>query len=426
MWIQGKTPILTDQRAAPGLSFGMKLSLFHPALDSLGGAEVLAATQALYFHNQGVEVSLTTFAYDSHRWEERLGGVPVRHVPKRSVADLLHGFGALGKIKGRGNRAKAALQDADAVVAFNFPCNAMLGAADIPGRKFWQCLEPPRGLYMKEANPFLTEGVARGGVEADAVQGFATKLAVFEANILRASSLQKRRQYDLEQTAHIHEIFAISEFSRDNARKIYGRCNEEVVYPMVRFPAGGRTRAGLDRTGLKVLVHSRLEIFKNIDTVLKGFSQFLAQFPGAQIHVVGEGAHRPRLEALAGELGLGAAARFHGYLPDAELRAVYEVCDVFALLTLDEPFGMVYPEAAAKGLLLVGPDHGGPFEIMEGGALGWVCEAFSAEALAETFAQIWALDDAEVDRRRALADRACRERFSTERIGEQLLRIVKA
>lgn len=402
----------------------MKLSLFHPAFTSLGGAEVLTAMQALYFQSAGVDVNVATFAYDPARWEKRLGGVPVRKVAKRSWTDLLHGFGALGKIKGRGRRARAALQDADVVLAYNYPCNVMLGAVDIPGRKFWQCNEPPRGLHLKEANPFMAGQVGKGGCEADAAKGFAADLAVFEGRLRRKSSLYARQQYELEFTAQLDDIFAISEFSRDNARRIYGRCGEEVVYPMVRFPEGGRTRTGLDRTGLKVLVHSRLEVFKNIDTVLRGFAEFRKGCPGAQIHIVGEGVHRARLEALASELGLGSASRFHGYLPDAELRAVYEVCDVFALLTLDEPFGMVYPEAAAKGLLLVGPDHGGPLEILDGGRLGWVCEAFSAPALAEALARIWALDDAEVDRRRALADATCRERFSTERIGAQLLRIL--
>jgi glycosyltransferase involved in cell wall biosynthesis len=96
---------------------------------------------------------------------------------------------------------------------------------------------------------------------------------------------------------------------------------------------------------------------------------------------------------------------------------------VFALLTLDEPFGMVFPEAAARGLLLVGPDHGGPFEIMDGGRLGWPCDPFSPEAFAAALFEINGLDDADVDRRRAKADLACRDRYSEAVIGPQLLRI---
>ena len=81
---------------------------------------------------------------------------------------------------------------------------------------------------------------------------------------------------------------------------------------------------------------------------------------------------------------------------------------------------MVYAEAAARGLLLVGPDHGGPFEILGGGKLGWVCDPFDPEAVSDALLRVWALSDAEVDARRVEADRACRSRYSERTIGPQL------
>lgn len=105
---------------------------------------------------------------------------------------------------------------------------------------------------------------------------------------------------------------------------------------------------------------------------------------------------------------------------------VYERCDVFALLTLDEPFGMVYPEAAAKGLLLIGPDHGGPLEILDGGQLGTVVNPFAPEDLATAFAELWRLDDAEVERRRDRADQACRSRYGLATLTPQLEALLSA
>jgi glycosyltransferase involved in cell wall biosynthesis len=259
---------------------------------------------------------------------------------------------------------------------------------------------------------------------SDAMREFTKRLARYNADLSKKRGVFYRREFDLTFCAHLDEIYAISEFSRDNARTIYGRCREEVIYPIVRFPEGGHTRRGLDRSGLKILVHGRLEIFKNVDTVIRGFARFFAQHSGAHLHVVGEGPHRKRLENLAVELAPGGAT-FHGFLPDERLREIYEVCDVFALLPLDEPFGMVFPEAAAKGLLLVGPDHGGPLEILDGGRLGWVCNPFSPEELAGIFDRIWALDDAEVDRRRIEADYACRSRYSESAVTPKLMDVLK-
>jgi glycosyltransferase involved in cell wall biosynthesis len=190
---------------------------------------------------------------------------------------------------------------------------------------------------------------------------------------------------------------------------------------MVRFQDAPQRRREINPDGLEILVHSRLEHFKNIDTVLRGFQQFCEQSSGAHhLHVVGEGREREFLEGLARDLALTRRVTFHGYLPEEELSRVYERCDVRTLLTLDEPFGMVFPEAAARGLLLIGPDHGGPLEILEGGALGWCVPALSSEALCVALQEVRALSACDVARRRRAADRSCRERFGREAIGHRL------
>ncbi len=407
----------------------MRLGIFHPAFESVGGAELLVAAQVQHFHAQGTKPEVVTFGFDPSRWGKHLEGVPVKMVQKRSWTDLFSGWGRLGKLHQRGTRAARALKGYDLVIAHNFPSSAMLGAAPIEAHKIWQCNEPPRGIYMRQANPALTAQVLSAGGQGpgEACRRFAEDLEVHDRSMSQDSSETARRRYDLEAVQGLDLIYAISEFSRDNARSIYGRCREEVIYPIVRFPEGGCNRSGLERSVRRVLVHSRLEALKNIDTVIRGFSTFLKGSPvPCELHVVGDGAMRHRLESLATELCPAGSVRFHGYLPDAELRKVYEACDVFALLTLDEPFGMVYPEAAAKGLLLIGPDHGGPLEILDGGRLGWVVDAFSPEALAQALDEVWALDDAEVDRRRAVVDRACRARFGLGAVGPQLMALLSA
>jgi len=399
-----------------------RIALLHPSFASAGGAEFLIASQACTMVADGSEVRLVTMAFDPARWSSRFAGVEVQTYTRRHWLDAVMPWDRIGKIRRRARAAAPHLRDRDVVLAYNFPANDMLGSMDLSARTIWQCNEPYRGLHMREANPVLSARVdaARGHHLEDATEAFARRLQSYDQSMSGTGALRARQTFDLKTTSRIDTIFAISDYTRDNARRIYGRCEETPIFPMVRFPEGGRSRRGLDRSGMQVLVHSRLEVLKNIDTVLKGFSRFLKTQPGGRIHIVGEGAHRPRLEALAKELLPASAYRFHGYLPDQDLQKVYEACDVFALLTLDEPFGMVFPEAAAKGLLLIGPDHGGPMEILDGGRLGQVIDAFSPEALAQALEEIWSLDDAEMERRRDVADRACRSRFGIETVGPQL------
>lgn len=405
----------------------MRMAVFHPAFESVGGAEILAAAQATFYRDQGLAPDLVTLGYDPSRWAARLAGIPVRVVAKRHWTDLFRGWGRMAKLQARGHRAATVLGDYDLVVAHNFPASSMLGAAPVRAKKVWQCNEPPRGIHLREANPALTARVqaTQGGGLEEATKQFQRNLAKHDRDLSRPSTALARKTFDLESVRKVDQIYAISAFSRDNARRIYGRCEDEVIYPIVRFPEGGRNRQGLDRSVRRVLIHSRLEVLKNIDTVIRGFGQFSSRSPvPCELHVVGEGPSRPGLEALAQGVCPDGAVRFHGYLSDQDLRQVYEACDAFALLTLDEPFGMVFPEAAAKGLLLVGPDHGGPLEILDGGRLGWTIDAFSPEALCEALEGIWSLDDAEVDRRRAAADQACRDRFGLASIGPKLLGVV--
>ena len=405
----------------------MRLCIFHPAFETVGGAEMLAATQLRHFQSQGAAPEVVTLGFDPARWAKPLDGIPVHLVTKRKWSDLFYGWGRMAKLRCRGPRAARLLRQYDLVIAHNFPASAMLGHMAIPARKIWQCNEPPRGIHLREANPVLSARVLepQGSHEDEASLRFVERLRAYDEAMSARSEVAVRRDYELAAAKGLDLIYAISEFSRDNARRIYGRCRDEVIYPIVRFPEGGRNRAGLDRTVRRVLVHSRLEALKNIDTVIRGFGRFQAASPvPCELHVVGDGPVRQRLEGLAMKVCPAGAVRFYGYLPDAELREVYEACDVLALLTLDEPFGMVYPEAAAKGLLMVGPNHGGPLEILDGGKLGWVVDAFSPEALAEALLEIWRLDDGEVDRRREVADRACRSRYGLAAIGPQLMALL--
>lgn len=402
-----------------------KIALFHPAFQTPGGAEFLCAQQARYLATHGDSVELVTLAFDAEKWAGRLEGLPVQVARKRHWTDPFFGVSRLAKLRTRGRRAAQRLAGCEVAVAHNHPCNAMLGASDLNIRKVWQCNEPPRGLHARKANPRLTHWVQQNKDSQDAASiEWRKVLRNHDAAVAAKRGFAARVCFDIAQTTRLDHIYAISEFSRDNARAIYGRCGQEVVYPMVRFPEPGKSRSGLDPSGLQVLVHSRLEVLKNIDTVIRGFAAFRTHHADARLHVVGDGAEGDSLKRIARKLMPQDAAIFHGFLPGKDLQAVYDACDVLALLTLDEPFGMVYPEAAARGLLLIGPDHGGPFEILEGGKLGWCVDPFSPEALAQALEEVAGLSDSEADRRRIAADQACRARFSESVIGPQLRRVI--
>ena len=315
-----------------------RIALFHPSFRTRGGAEFLCANQARRMVRAGHQVRLVTYEFDPQVWAEELPGIEVVVVPKRPWTDEAFRWTRSAKLQARAQRARGALREADLVIAHNHPCNLMLGALDLPGQKIWQCNEPPRALHRQLANPYLS---AR--VESDLVAppDFATRswreFLSEKSNHREIAKRERGAQQDIQLTGQLHSLFAVSEFTRENARAIYGRCDEEVVYPFVRFPEGGRRHGPTAQSGLQVLVQTRLELLKNVDSVIRGFAQYLAHDPTAVLHLVGDGPLRQQLADLAQELMPPEACRIHGYLTSEQLRLIYDRCDVFALLTLDEP-----------------------------------------------------------------------------------------
>jgi len=150
-----------------------------------------------------------------------------------------------------------------------------------------------------------------------------------------------------------------------------------------------RERYGLAGRPVVVCV-SRLVRRKGQDMLLKAWPQVLESVRDAALLIVGGGPYSAHLHHLSERSGLAPSVHFTGPVPAAELTAHYAAGDVFAMPCrtrrggLDvEGLGIVYLEASATGLPVVGGDSGGaPDAILEGES-GYVVPGRDASALAE-------------------------------------------
>jgi glycosyltransferase involved in cell wall biosynthesis len=94
---------------------------------------------------------------------------------------------------------------------------------------------------------------------------------------------------------------------------------------------------------------ARLHPLKQLDAALA----ILPLIPGAHLALAGQGDDRPRLEAIARELGVGARVRFLGELAPEDIGKFLTALDCFVFPSGAESFGLAPVEAAQVGLPVV-------------------------------------------------------------------------
>jgi phosphatidylinositol alpha-1,6-mannosyltransferase len=148
-----------------------------------------------------------------------------------------------------------------------------------------------------------------------------------------------------------------------------------------------RDRYGLAGRPVVVCV-SRLVRRKGQDTLIRAWPAVKKRVPGAALLIVGAGPYAADLHRLGERTGVPASVHFTGSVPPAELAAHYAAGDVFAMPCrtrrggLDvEGLGLVYLEASATGLPVVGGDSGGAPDAILDGETGYVVGGTDVAAL---------------------------------------------
>lgn len=198
------------------------------------------------------------------------------------------------------------------------------------------------------------------------------------------------------------KVFPVSNYTR-RAVLEEGRGNERAVVTVnngvnptifrkmaVRPDAAAKYKPNGEQLLLTV---TRLYPYKGVDRVLESLPAISRAVPGVRYLVVGPGPDRPRLEALTARLGLQAQVSFLGPLALSEIVELYNLADLFVMLSRDEPpdvegFGLVFLEAAACGLPSVGGRSGGIPDAIDEGKSGWLVDPCNTEEIAATIIEL--------------------------------------
>jgi phosphatidyl-myo-inositol dimannoside synthase len=212
-----------------------------------------------------------------------------------------------------------------------------------------------------------------------------------------ARSLLRRIGDQVDVVTYLGEYFRVRlarALSPEAARRMV-RLAPGVDTTTFRPGAGGaaiRQRLGLAGRPV-VLCVSRMVPRKGQDTLLRAWPQVRSAAPGTAggpvLLLVGDGPYRAELGRLAGKLGVAGSVVFTGPVSWEDLPAYYDAGDIFAMPCrtrrrgLDvEGLGIVYLEASAAGLPVIGGDSGGAPDAILPGESGYVVPGGDVTAVA--------------------------------------------
>ena len=130
------------------------------------------------------------------------------------------------------------------------------------------------------------------------------------------------------------------------------------------------------------------ERYKGYDQVIRALPEIIKTIPNIHYLIGGKGGDRPRIEQLIKDLNLESYVTLAGFVPDEQLADHYNLCDVFAMPSKGEGFGIVYLEALACGKPTIGGNQDGAIDALCNGQLGALVAPDSIEQITETLVTI--------------------------------------
>ena len=198
-----------------------------------------------------------------------------------------------------------------------------------------------------------------------------------------------RRRSIRTNLSSVRQLFVISQSTASLARRHLGVDDERMtIIPPGVADGFFQDHEPVDDDALHLLTVSRLSVHtrrKNVDGVLRAIAIAKSK-QRIRYTVVGDGDDRPRLEALANDLGLADQVEFLGIVDMPRLLAAYRRSDLFIMASKAterdvEGFGIVYLEANASGVPVICSREGGATDAVADGRSGLLIDESSPEAI---------------------------------------------
>jgi 1,2-diacylglycerol 3-alpha-glucosyltransferase len=180
-----------------------------------------------------------------------------------------------------------------------------------------------------------------------------------------------------------------------------------------------RKKFKIPKNAFVFIYFGRVSFEKRLDVLMKAFK--MIEDDRTYLVIAGTGPFLKKFEEMGREIGI-KNIRFTGFVPDEDLVSCYRMGDVFVSASDTETQGLVFVEAMACGLPVIGSDVGGSKDMIKDGKIGFLFKAGDENDLAEKMKKI--MDDRTREKFIKNIPKYVKE-FDSSRIAEKFLRICK-
>jgi glycosyltransferase involved in cell wall biosynthesis len=197
------------------------------------------------------------------------------------------------------------------------------------------------------------------------------------------------------------QLLAVSNFTRERMSDILGLPISRIAllpdtFDSDEFVPGCKPRFLLKRYGINldfpvIFTLARLERseqYKGYDKVVASLVDICRAFPSVRYILGGRGSDWERLVEVTTHLGLRQNVIFAGHIPEHELCAHYNLCDVFAMPSKGEGFGIVFLEALSCGKPVIAGNKDGSVDAVLNGRLGVLVDPDSVDEIANAITRV--------------------------------------
>lgn len=203
---------------------------------------------------------------------------------------------------------------------------------------------------------------------------------------------RKQKQFWLHlfwQAIHFapQKITAISNFLAERARRLGVPEGRISIIPngvdLALIPSG------VARTPFRAVCVARLSWEKGLIDLITAWELVVSDFPQAQLLIVGEGPERSKLEKMIREKKLTEKITLLGRLDHQRTLETLASGTVFVCPSLAEGLGIVFIEAQACGVPVIGTRVGGIPDVIQDGVTGLLVVPHQPEALAAAIKKLF-------------------------------------